>query len=485
MHKHGRIWGLLALILTTSLLPAERVTILHLNDTHGQIEAVEGRDGRLYGGFARIANLVDSLRTEASYEGSTVYFLHAGDALQGPPLSNLSGGSFDLELLNEMELDAMAVGNHEFDFGPENLYGLMELAEFPMLTANVMLDTVGLEVPVFQSHETDAAGNTRVVIIGLTTPRTPVGTHPDNVKDFSFSETEVAFRKELERVGGRSSDLVIALTHIGIRADSALAKAIPEIDVIVGGHSHTVLEEPSRVNNALVLQAGARTVFLGKLEANEEEGVISDWEYELILVSDSIGEDSRMAARIATRAEEVDARLDVPIGKTKKALVPGRARGRDEMSLGDLLAEVMMEETGADFAFTNAGGVRATINPGEVTMKDILTALPFGNTVVVMELTADQVQQVLDYDVSLAGQSGGSLHLAGITYSEQNGTAVDIEIGGESMDSGEAYQIATNNFLAAGGDGYEMLKNGSDIYDTGTAVNAMLVRYIEKVGTLK
>ena len=483
MFKHLRALGLVCFILAIPglLIATEKLTILHLNDTHGQIETIEARDGKTYGGFARVAWLVDSLRAEAEDEGRAVYFLHGGDALQGPPISNMSKGKLDFELLNEMGLDAMVVGNHEFDFGQDNLNELVEIAQFPVISANVT-DGSGRLYDAFVEKR---VGKERILVAGLTTPATPIGTHPDNVVGLSFLGPDSVIVALIDSLGYSDIGLVIALTHLGWQADSVLAEQVPGIDLIVGGHTHSVIQQPRRINNSLIVQAGARTVYLGKLEADVGKGELKDWEYELILLSEEIAEDQQMASRIAEASKKLDEKLDVSIGKTEVALVPGFPEDEEEaFSLGNLLAQIMQEETGADFAFTNAGGVRATILPGDITMKEVLTALPFANTVVSMELTAAQVQELLDYNVSLGRQSGGTLHLAGVAYETEDSSAVNIRIGGAPLDPAKSYKIATNNFLAAGGDGYEMLKQGTDIYDTGTGLNSMLVGYIERVGTI-
>ena len=475
--------GVLSLIVAfpAFLFAGEKLTILHLNDTHGQIEAIQARDGKTYGGFGRVAYLVDSLRSEAEAEGRTFYFLHAGDALQGPPVSNMSKGKLDFELLNEMGLDAMVVGNHEFDFGQPNLDELVEIAEFPVLSANVVDELNNRPYQVFVEEK---AGKERILLVGLTTEATPIGTHPANVEGLSFLPADSVIAALIDSLGYGERDFVIALTHLGLQADSVLAEQVPQIDLIVGGHSHTIIEEPRKIKNSLIVQAGARTVYLGKLEAELKKGSLKGYSYELIPLSGKIAEEPDMAARIAEAGEELNKQLGVPIGKTEIALVPGFTEAADELSLGDLVAEIMREETGAEFAFTNAGGVRAAIIPGDVTMKDVLTALPFSNTVVVMELSAEQVQELLDYNVSLGPHSGGTLHLAVVEYKEVEGKAMDISIGGKPLDPAKTYKIATNNFLAAGGDGYEILKQGQNIYDTGTGVNSLLVRYIEMVGTI-
>ncbi|MBN2379446.1 5'-nucleotidase C-terminal domain-containing protein [candidate division WOR-3 bacterium] len=470
----------LVLTLPTALFARDKLTIVHINDTHGQIEPVKAKDGSEYGGFARVAYVADSLETEAEAEGRGFLFLHAGDVLQGPPISNMHKGKLDFELLNEMGLDVMVVGNHEFDFGQTNLSELVTEAEFPILSANVFYEHGDFLVEQYEEY-----GRQYLVVVGLTTPGTPFGTHPDNVKGLVFASPDTAITDLIENKKYGEKDLIVALTHLGYYEDSLLAEQVPEVDLIVGGHSHTVLEEPREVNNALIVQAGARTVYLGKLEVEVKKGRIVDWEYDLILLSDSIPEDPGMAARIAEEAKVVDEKMGQPVGKTEVALVPGFTEAKDEMSLGDLLARLMQEETGADFAFFNQGGVRSTIFPGDITMKDILTALPFANTVVTMELTAEQVEELLNFNMAHGPHSGGTLHLAGVEYDIEDSSAVNIRICGQPIEKDRTYKIATNSFLAAGGDGYEVLKQGSGIYDTGTVDYTLLISYIEKVGIIK
>ncbi|MBD3285515.1 hypothetical protein GF359_03690 [candidate division WOR-3 bacterium] len=472
---------LLALVLPVLLYPAKRLTIVHINDTHGQIEPIKAKDGREYGGFARVAYVVDSLRNEAEENNNPLLFLHAGDALQGPPISNMSKGKLDFELLNRMDLDAMVAGNHEFDFGQDNLESLESEAEFELLSANV-LDEAGNFL--FERYIESKAGRNSVLLVGLTTPATPSGTHPENVKGLVFTSPDTAMADNIQLLEYGEEDLIIALTHQGVYYDSLLALKVPEIDLIVGGHSHTVLEQPREINNALVVQAGASTLYVGKFDAKVKRGEITDWEYELILLADSIPEDTGIAKRIAAESKLVDEKIAQPLGKTEVSLVPGFCDKRDELSLGNLLARLIKEETGADFAFTNAGGVRASIHPGDVSLKNILTALPFNNTIVTMELTAEQVRQVLSTDIAHGPHSGGTLHLAGITYETENDSVVNINIEGNLLDESRTYRIATNNFLAAGGDGYEVLKQGCDFCDTGTAVNAVLASYVERKGTI-
>jgi 5'-nucleotidase/UDP-sugar diphosphatase len=480
-------------LLPTLVLANEKFTIIHLNDTHGQIEPLKTRSGATYGGFARIAYLVDSLRKSAKASGSTLYFLHAGDATQGTPLSNITGGMLDMELLSDMGLTAMCLGNHEFDFGTANLDSAMAVAKFPMLSANIV-DASGRRP--YKAFIEEKAGAQRVLIVGMTTEYAGISTSPDNVRGLSFLPADSVLKVLLDSLKYGDKDLIIALSHRGWEADSALASSEPRVDVIVGGHTHAILDEPTRVGNALIVQVGAKGVILGKLDLDVKKGKVVSCSGEQLEVSDSTPSDPKMAALIAAASAELEKKIGGRIGSTEIALVRGiGVDSAGTRSLGDFLAELMRKETNADVAFTNQGGVRADILPGDVSMKDVLTAIPFQNTIVTMELSGAELEKVLDYNVSLRGQAGGSLHLAGVTYTPVflssaeydpgDGKASGIKINGVTLDSAKTYHIATNNFLAAGGDGYEMLKLAKNIYDTGTLDNVILTNYIKKVGTIK
>lgn len=484
MSKSRFVRALAALALLPVLaLANEKFTIIHLNDTHGQIEPIKVRSGETYGGLARIAYLVDSLRKSAEESGSTLYFLHAGDATQGTPLSNISGGRLDMELFNEMGLTAMCLGNHEFDFGTGNLDSAMAVAKFPMLSANIV-DASGKRP--YQAFVEKKVGRQRVLIVGMTTEYAGVSTNPDNVRGLSFLPADSVLAFLLDSLKYGDKDLIIAVSHRGWEADSALALTEPRVDVIVGGHTHAILEEPTKIGNALIVQIGAKGIILGKLDFDVKKGKVAGYSGDLLEVSDSTPSDPKMTAEIAAASAELERKIGGRIGSTEVALVRGIGiDSSDVRSFGDLLAELMRNETNSDVAFTNQGGVRADILPGDVSMKDVLAAIPFQNTIVTMELTGSELQVILDNNVTIGPNAGGSLHLAGITYTPKDGKAADVKVNGVTLDPIKTYRIATNSFLAAGGDGYEMLKSARNIYDTGTFDNVIFTNYLKKVGTIK
>jgi 2',3'-cyclic-nucleotide 2'-phosphodiesterase (5'-nucleotidase family) len=314
---------------------------------------------------------------------------------------------------------------------------------------------------------------------------TPVATYPPNVRNLRFLQAESTLTALLDSLGYTDKDVIIVLSHRGWEADSAMALNIHDVDLIVGGHSHTIIEKPRTVAQTIICQAGAKGINLGKIDLEIANGNIATWHGQLIPVTGTIPEDSTLAVKINTASKALDQQLRVPIGKTEIALVPGLQAGRkDALSLGDLLARFMLEETQADIAFTNQGGVRATIEPGPITMMDIYASLPFENTVVTMELTGAQVEEVLDRNFSSGTDTGGRHHFSGIEWKQKHYGTVQAIINGRPIDPKKTYKIATNNFLARGGDGYTVLTKGINVSDTGMTLNELLIRYIERVGII-
>jgi len=239
------------------------LTVLHFNDFHGYLQPKEKGDGSV-GGIARIATLADETREWNDAHGVTTLLLEAGDILQGTPLSTVYQGEPDVKCLNEMGLDAMCIGNHEFDFGQDNFQKLAALAKFPILAANIYVEKTGQRL-VAPFAFFDLADGTKAAAFGLTTPETVVQTSPKNVADLRFTdpfaEAKAVVAELLKQTG-----FVIAVTHLGHEEDLKLAAAVPDIDLIIGGHSHTKVEPPVRVGKTIVCQAESYGLYLGQVD---------------------------------------------------------------------------------------------------------------------------------------------------------------------------------------------------------------------------
>ncbi|MFQ5905192.1 MAG: bifunctional metallophosphatase/5'-nucleotidase, partial [bacterium] len=437
-------------------------------------------DAGTVGGIARIAALIERTREEMESTGGKVLLVCAGDILQGTPMSLVFKGEPDVRVMNIMRFDAMVIGNHEFDYGQENLKRLMGIASFPVISANIAVGSTG---ELFAAdYIINSYDNLRVAIFGLTTSETPVTTHPDNVKDLEFLPPIDVARK-LVPVLRDKADVVIALTHLGYEIDRRLALEVPGIDVIVGGHSHTRVESPAIENGSLVCQAYQYGICLGRADLHLRRGRVVSSEGVLLSVDNTVSADKEVATLVSDYAARLDKEFDRVVGVASVRLNGDRESVRSrETNLGDLVADVMRLRSGTDLALTNAGGIRASIDEGEITIREILTALPFGGELVTLTLTGRQIVKIVNRAAGVRPGSGAFLQVSGISFDMHKRKATNIQIAGEPVDEKRNYRVATNDFLASGGDGYSVFKRGSDYYNTGLKINDLVAGYIRDKG---
>ena len=491
LNFRAKITLLLALTLSFSWLflvgasqatEALKLTILHMNDPHAHYlpYAESGIEG-LIGGFARAQTVLKEVRARNEAEGRHTLLFMAGDLLMGTPFSTVFKGKLGVKLMNKMKFNAMTVGNHEFDYGQDNLLvDLKPLMEFPLLSSNTRASS-GQHVFQGLLEKKYPESNTTVVIFGLTTTDTPTTTHPDNVKGLVFDEPIASAKGILDRVSEK--DLVIGLTHVGAYEDKKLAEACPKISVIVGGHSHTAIFEPMKVNQTIISQAGAYARYVGKLDLDVVNGKITNYKGELIELTSAIKEDQEIAAIIEEYKAQLDAGLSKVIGKTEVFLEGTRrsVRSGKETNLGRLIAYEMVVNSRSDVAILNGGAIRGSIKEGDITLNDVYTVLPFPDAVVKMNLSGEDIIAVLRRGAELEPGSGGKLQTFGLTYTI-DGDKVTIEkIRDQPFDPGKTYSVATNDFLAAGGDGYKVFKEkGKNLYNSGPIISDLLINYIRE-----
>jgi 5'-nucleotidase/UDP-sugar diphosphatase len=461
------------------------LTVLYINDLHGHLEPFRehGRDGPSVGGMARIATLVKEVRDEVETAGDHVMLLCAGDILQGTPMSLVFKGEPEIRTMNLMRFDAMVIGNHEFDYGQENLRRLMDLASFPMLSANIL--TTSADKPPVVDYVVNTYDNIDVAVFGLTTDETPISTHPDNVKGLEFLQPAEIADKLVPVLRGKV-DLIIALTHLGFEVDERLAEEVPGIDLIIGGHSHTKVDSTIHVGQTLICQAFEYGICLGRADLTLDRGRVIESRSRLMRVDHTVEEDPVISDLIKEYADRLGEEMEKPVGFAALWLDGERTSIRNrETNLGNLVADAMKELSGADVALVNGGGIRASIDKGEITIKEILTALPFGGELVTLNLTGRQLAEVLKRAATRAPGSGAFLQVSGISFTIKGGEALDIQVSGERLDEKRSYSVATNDFLAAGGDGYSTFKKGTEYYNTGLGISDVLIDYVkarDKVG---
>jgi 5'-nucleotidase/UDP-sugar diphosphatase len=471
--------------------------ILHVNDFHGFAEAYSPLgSAEPLGGMAYLAGRVNALR-----QGKPTLLLAAGDMIQGNNWANMSRGESVIEAMNAMQFDAMVLGNHEFDFGQEELNKRISESAFPILGANVD----GLDrLKPFTIKEISGV---RVGIIGIVTEETPVATHPRNVSGLQFLPPAETVEKRMHELKNRA-DIIIVLSHIGHAADRALAEKVNGIDIIVGGHSHTKILKPVRIGNTLIVQAWEHGKALGVLDLTLQEGKITGYDGRLEEIKPQPGRGDRVILAIVEKYKQrVDRVLNDRIGEAKIDLDGENVRKR-ETNLGNFIADIIHQASDADAAIINGGTIRTSINRGEIRIKDVYSVLPFDNYIVAITLTGKAIAETLEHGVSGIEEAEGRFpQVAGLTFayspSAPKGSRIRaILVAGKPLDPGREYSVATNDFLAVGGDGYRsfaeavkssktfsviggMLQGEKVVYsDSGRWLRDVVVEYIKQKGTI-
>lgn len=489
---------ILTVLLTLALLVvvlATKITVFHINDTHGRAWSFTDAAGNIIGGFATIASIIDAERRV----NPNVLFLHAGDLNTGVPESDLLHAMPDIFALNRMKLDAMTVGNHEFNKKRDLLFRQLSWSKFPWLSANIFKDGK----PFFTPYIIKQVGGVNVAIVGFTTEHTTVLQGP-NSADLEFRNViEVA--KTLIPELRKQANVVIALTHLGVgqgyselytTADQ-LAQAVSGIDIIIDGHSHTNMTQPMVVNGIPIVQAFEWGKVLGKAVLHIEGGrvVKVDWEAIPVVQAKVVGKDAagrnihetvvKPAAYVQTPLDYFrklgSAKLDTVIGTTEILLDGERANVRSRTTnLANLISDAMRWKVGADVALTNGGGIRASIKPGNITVRDVLTVLPFGNTLYVIEMTGADLMKVFEFAARVPAGQGAFLQVSGATWKAEGGKVVEVLVAGKPLDPNKKYKVVTNDYMAAGGDGYTMLKELRG-YNTFNLMADVVIEYIQQV----
>ncbi len=465
------------LVLQLLWLPAvvpepQYLTIIHFNDFHGQLLPLE-QDGKSVGGLARVATMVDETRDWNDPHNVPTLLLNAGDVLQGTPLSTVFHGKPDFICLNLMDLDAMVIGNHEFDFGQENLLELMKLAQFPVISANIRYQATGhwLALPLVKC----TLGSQEAIIFALTTPDTATESDPKKVRGLQFLDPIATARGIVEDYRGKVK-FFIALTHLGKEADIKLAQAVPEIDLIIGGHSHDALQPPLTVGNTLICQAGSQGLYLGQVDMVVDDGQIIKWRGFLRPVDAGYALRPDVQEVIDLYDQTIQKEIKQVIAQAKVALNGEREAVRSgETNLGNLLADIAREFTQTDVALLNGGGIRANISQGPITIEDVMRVLPFGNKLAKVDLTGRQLRAVLEFDAALVRPHGGFLQVSGLNLIIDGQTLSEVTVAGQPLDPDQTYSVTTNEFLLSGGNGYTMLADGQNACLLGSTISAIVI----------
>ncbi len=467
---------ILVFSISTGILAADLdLTILHTNDTHGRLE--EGKyDGM---GFAKISTLVNDFRDKEDH----VLLLDAGDVFHGQNIVNLVEGESAAEILNSIGYDAVTLGNHDFNFGQERIEELNDMTDFPLLAAN-------LDPELVDGYVVEEIDGVEVGIFGLATPETAYKTHPKNVEGLTFRDPVEVSQEMVDKLSDEV-DVIIALSHLGMSEGSdhtstMVAEEVDGIDLIVDGHSHHVLEEGEMVNDTLIVQAGEYDKNLGIVNLEIEDNEVVNKEASLYTKEEAedVEPDSDILDLIADIKDKNEEITSEVIGETAVELDGERENVRTgETNLGNLLTDAMLDAVDAEVAITNGGGIRASIDKGDVTRGEVISVLPFGNTVVVKEMKGSKLLDALEHGVSeypategLFPQIGG-MNLVFAFDRPAGERVLEVRVNGEPLDYDSTYRVATNDFMAAGGDGYDMFEDADTFQEAG-GLEEVLMDYI-------
>lgn len=458
--------------------------IYHINDFHGFANPSQSPESKKQlGGAAWLAVRLAKLRTE-----QPGLFLAAGDMIQGDTWANFSQGHASIDLLNALHLDAMVTGNHEFDFGQKVLKQRIGQAHFPVLAANVK----GL--PEAQSQVSFDLPGGRVTVIGLVTDDVPQTSHPRNTVGLSFIPPAQAAREQIDTLNRKETDLVVLLTHIGYERDLALAKNLCQgadaVDLpllIVGGHSHTRVDIPVRIGNCAVVQAGEHGQLLGVEDVTVEHGKMLAVGGRLEEIEPIAGnDDPEIRALVKRYNDQTDILLNQKAGMTDVDLIQEGAR-QQETNLGNLVADIVRSTTGAQAALINGGSLRTGIPKGEITYRQVYATLPFNNYLVAVRMSGKQLIEALEHGVSGVERGEGRFpQISGMSFVFDRRLPVghrivSAAVGGKPIEPQQDYDVATLDFIAVGGDGYqsfgEAIRSAGDFVNVGGAMQSSRLVY--------
>ena len=485
------------------------LTILHTNDFHARFRPISKYDnncsaennaeGKCFGGSARLVTAIN----EARARSDNSILVDGGDQFMGTLFYTYYKGKLAAEMMNKLGYDGMTVGNHEFDDGPETLRAFMDAVNFPVLMANANVDMEPeLKGKLQKSTVIERSGH-KIGLIGLVTEDVvDISSPGDNI---IFTDAITAAQAEVDSLTAAGVGIIILMSHSSYEIDKEIAANTTGIDVIVGGHDNAYLSNisdrakgpyPTVVNGTQIVQAYAYGKYLGELSVVfDDEGEVISATGEPITIDGSVNENSQIVARLDE--------LEKPITDLKETLVASNSTNlngeRDdcrvrECTMGNLIADAMRDavsDKGYNIALQNSGGIRASIDLGEVTMGEVLTVLPFQNTLATFKVTGEQLLAALENGVSQVEDVKGRFpQVSGLRFSfdasiasgEGRIQSVEVDQNGSwvPLDIKATYGVVSNNFIRGGGDGYKMFRQATDVYDFGPDLADIVADFLAK-----
>ncbi|SFT81339.1 bifunctional metallophosphatase/5'-nucleotidase [Sedimentitalea nanhaiensis] len=487
-----------ALGLTAGVATADyALTILHTNDFHARFEPIskydsgcdpaDNAEGKCFGGIARLVTAIADARARSD----TSILVDGGDQFQGTLFYTYYKGKVAAEMMNKLGYDAMTVGNHEFDDGPAVLRGFMDAVDFPVLMSNADISAEELLAGKLQKSTVIERGGQKLGLIGLTPEDTGDLAAPG--PNITFSDPVAAVQAEVDRLTAEGVNKIIVLSHSGYAVDKRVAAETTGVDVIVGGHSNTLLSNardgavgpyPTMVGDTAIVQAYAYGKFLGELNVTfDDNGNLTQAVGEPIVMDGTVVQDEATVTRIAELAAPLEEIRNQVVAAAAAPINGERDVCRvQECEMGNLVADAMLNrvaDQGAQIAIANSGGLRASIDAGDVTMGEVLTVLPFQNTLSTFRISGQTVIDALENGVSQVEEVKGRFpQVAGLKFTwdpsvaPNQGRIIEVMVATEDgfapIDPAASYLVVTNNYVRNGGDGFKMFAgDDKDAYDYG------------------
>ena len=495
-----------ALALTAGAASADfTLHVLHINDLHSRIEPInkydstcgaeDNAEGKCFGGVARVATMIAQKRAELA--GENVIVLDAGDQYQGSLMYTTYKGDVEIEFMNKIGFDAMAVGNHEFDDGDEGLAKLADGVPFPVISGNIDVSSSNILAGKVADHTVLEVGGTKIGIVSALATDTSETSSPSDA--VIFSDEIENLQQDVDTLTAEGVDKIIALTHVGVKKDMAIAEAVTGLDAVVGGHSHTkfsnteegAMAYPTMVGDVPVVQAYAYSKYVGHLVLTfDDAGNVTAATGDTILLDASVEEDAEIVARVAELAGPIEEMKTRVVASADASIEGAREVCRAmECAMGNLVADAMLDrvkDQGVEIAIQNGGGLRASIDAGEVTMGEVLTVLPFQNTLSTFQVTGATMVAALENGVSEMEEGAGRFpQVAGMTFTvdpaaEAGARISDVMVGGAPIELEKLYGVVSNNYVRNGGDGYKMFRDAQNAYDYGPDLADVTAEFIAK-----
>lgn len=495
---------------------AFKLNILHINDMHSRVESIsrfnstcsvedEG-EGKCFGGFGRLATKIWERRKQISDAGENVITLDAGDQFQGSLFYTTYKGKVEGEFMNKIGFDLMAVGNHEFDNGPDVLADFVDLVEFPVICGNITVADGEKLSGKIQEWAVLEVGGEKIGVLSVLTPDTAIIAAPG--PNVSFRDDIEYLKEAVTRIRAEGVNKVLLLSHVGFTRDQEIAAQVEGISAIVGGHSHTLLsntEEGAPAYATLVqnpagkavpiVQAGSYSKHLGDLSLTfDEDGYVAEASGDTVILDASIEPDAEIEARIAELAGPIETMKATEVGVVSAPIDGSRESCRaGECEMGVAVTDAILARTaemGVTIAIQNGGGLRASIGEGMATVGDVLSVLPFQNTLATMKLKGADIVGSLEAGVSDVENAAGKFpQVAGLKFTvdlnvaPNEGRVKDVMVrDGDrwvAIEHDRIYHVGTNDFMRKGGDGYALFaSNAIDPYDYGPGMEEVLAEFI-------